>query len=79
MAQKYPETPARWKYDYRDKFFDRLCRLAGVQEMGYHALRHLRASEMVNEGKSLVYIKEQLGHEDISTASLYLHSMGIAM
>ena len=77
MAQKYPEAPARWKYDYRDKFFHRLCRLAGVREMGYHALRHHRASEMADQGRSLPYIKEQLGHEDISTTSLYLQSLGI--
>lgn len=77
MVKKYPEDPARWKYDYRDKFFDRLCRLAGVREMGYHALRHHRASEMADQGMSLVYIKEQLGHEDISTTSLYLQSLGI--
>lgn len=77
MAKKYPEEPARWKYDYRDKFFDRLCRLAGVREMGYHALRHHRASEMADAGMSLPYIKEQLGHEDISTTSLYLQSLGI--
>jgi len=77
MVTKYPEEPARWKYDYRDKFFDSLCKRAGVREMGYHALRHHRASEMADQGLSLPYIKEQLGHEDISTTSLYLQSLGI--
>lgn len=76
MARKYPEEPERWKYDYRDKFFDRLCRLAGVREMGYHSLRHHRASQMLDQGQTLVYIKEQLGHEDISTTSKYLQSLG---
>jgi integrase len=76
MSRKYPEEPSRWKYDYRDKFFDRLCRLAGVREMGYHSLRHQRASQMLELGQTLVYIKEQLGHEDISTTSKYLQSLG---
>lgn len=77
MVKKFPTEPVRWKYDYRDKFFNRLCRLGGVREMGYHALRHHRASEMADQGMSLPYIKEQLGHEDISTTSLYLQSLGI--
>ena len=77
MAKKHPHDPARWKYDYRDKFFDRLCRLAGVKEMGYHALRHQKASELADRGESLPYIRDFLGHEDISTTSLYLQSLGI--
>jgi len=38
MAKKYPEDSAPWKYDYRDKFSDRLRRLAGVREMGYYTI-----------------------------------------
>jgi integrase len=70
-----PRTGKPW--DYRDKFFDRLCRLAGVREMGYHALRHQKASELADRGESLPYIRDFLGHEDISTTSLYLQSLGI--
>ncbi len=77
MAKKYPANPEKWKYDYRDKFFDNLCRKAGVQEMGYHALRHQKASELADRGESLPYIRDFLGHEDISTTSLYLQSLGI--
>jgi len=64
-------------YDYRDKFFDRLCRLAGVPEMGYHALRHAKASEMALARVPLTRIRDFLGHEDISTTSKYLHSIGV--
>ena len=70
-----PKTGGK-PYDYRDKFFDRLCRQADVKEMGYHALRHARASEWLDEGQSLAWIKEQLGHENISTTSIYLQSLG---
>ncbi len=52
-------------------------RLAGVREMGYHALRHQQASELADRGESLPYIRDFLGHEDISTTSLYLQSLGI--
>jgi integrase len=64
-------------YDYRDKFFNRLCRLAGVPEMGYHALRHAKASEMALGRVPLTRIRDFLGHEDISTTSKYLHSLAI--
>jgi integrase len=64
-------------YDYRSKFFDHLCRWAGVREMGYHALRHAKASQLAHEGQSLVYIRDFLRHEDISTTGIYLQSLGI--
>ena len=64
-------------YDYRDKFFDRLCRLADVPEMGYHALRHARASELANENVPLQKIRDFLGHENVLTTSRYLHSIGV--
>ena len=70
-----PKTGTAW--DYRDKFFDSLCRRAGIKEMGYHALRHQKASELADKGESLPYIRDFLGHEDISTTSLYLQSLGI--
>lgn len=64
-------------YDYRSKFFDRLCRQAGVLEMGYHALRHHKASSLDAEGWSLADIQAFLGHETAVTTSNYLHSLGI--
>jgi integrase len=63
-------------YNYRDKFFDRLCRLAGIPEMGFHALRHARASDMADARLPLHYIRDFLGHADIATTSKYLKSLG---
>lgn len=73
----FPNPRTGKPYDYRDKFFDRLCRLAGVKDMGYHALRHAKASELADRGESLPYIRDFLGHEDISTTSIYLQSLGL--
>jgi integrase len=70
-----PRTGRPW--DYRAKFFDSLCRQAGIREMGYHALRHQKASALADTGHPLPYIRDFLGHEDISTTSLYLQSLGI--
>ena len=69
-------NPAR-PWDYRDKSFDTLCRRAGVEECGYHALRHAKASALGEEGWSLADIQAFLGHESAVTTAIYLHSLGI--
>jgi integrase len=76
MVDKYPDSPEKWCYIYRDKFLDTLCRRAGVPEMGYHTLRHLTASEMANRGASLTDIQKVLGHERATTTDGYLQSLG---
>jgi len=63
-------------YDYRDKFFDSLCRRAGVPEMGYHALRHHAASAMAEARVPLTAIQAILGHEAATTTDTYLKSLG---
>lgn len=73
----FPNPKTGKPYDYRDKFFDRLCRLAGVPEMGYHALRHHKASQLADEGMSLADIQAFLGHENAVTTAIYLHSLGV--
>ncbi len=70
-----PATGRAW--DYRSKFFGSLCRRAGIPQRGYHALRNARASALADEGQSLPFIRDFLGHEDISTTSIYLQSLGI--
>ena len=72
-------TPTTGKpYDYRDKFFDRLCRLAGVPEMGYHALRHYAASAMADANVPLTAIQAILGHEAVTTTNNYLQALGVS-
>ena len=63
-------------YDYRDKFFDTLCRRAGVPECGYHSLRHFYASQMADQRVPLDIIQNRLGHQNISTTSGYLRGLG---
>jgi integrase len=76
MVERHPANPERWCYFYRDKFFKTLCRQAEVPEMGYHALRHLTASEMASRGASLTDIQKVLGHERATTTDGYLQSLG---
>jgi integrase len=63
-------------YDYRAKFLKRLCRRAGVPEFGFHALRHAYASTLADKLTPLHTIRDLLGHENISTTSHYLKSLG---
>lgn len=48
---------------------------AGINtgEISFHSLRHGYATRMIEEGVSLPLLRDQLGHKDISTTSVYLH------
>ncbi len=53
----------------------RCCRKAGLREIGWHCLRHTFASHLASQGRSLLEIKELLGHEDIKSTLIYAHLM----
>lgn len=50
--------------------------LAGLPEMGCHALRYAWASEQADRGMPLQATRDLLGHENISTTSKYLKALG---
>ena len=62
-------------YTWHGKFLPRLCREAGVQEFGYHSLRHLAACLLDDSGEPLAYIQAMLRHKNAVTTSRYLHSL----
>lgn len=51
----------------------RACELAGLRKIGWHTLRHTFASRLVQNGVSIVVVKELLGHADIKTTMRYSH------
>lgn len=58
--------------DHRD--FLPCVRAAGLRRVTFHALRHTLASLLIQQGASLAYVKEQMGHSSIQvTVDTYGH------
>lgn len=55
-----------------DEFSDALANQ--VEQASAHWLRHTAGSHMANHDVDLRHVRDNLGHESISTTSLYLHS-----
>ena len=56
------------------KAFSRILSKAGLSHRGLHWLRHTFASLLLQQGESLVYVKEQMGHSSIQiTVDTYGH------
>lgn len=54
--------------------FQQSVSAAGIsKKVSVHTLRHCFATHLLNQGASILQIKELLGHADIQTTSIYLH------
>jgi len=61
-------------YDnWRKRAFDRARTAAGVDEATPYALRHSFASLLLHEGRSVVYVARQMGHDARLTLTTYGH------
>jgi integrase len=56
-----------------DSNLRRVCRLAGLREIGWHVLRHSYASHLVMKGVPLKVIQDQLGHTTMQMTLRYAH------
>jgi len=63
------------RYLRHPKLMDSLCEKAGVKPFGFHGIRHLAASMLSKENIPVKDVSEYLGHSDISTTQIYLHSL----
>jgi integrase len=64
-------------YIERNKFMINLCKKAGVKPFGFHGLRHLRATTLYHQGKSIAAIQSLLRHKNPNTTVKYLKSLGL--
>ena len=62
------------KSDFERRVFHKLLAKAGLRRVRFHDLRHTFASRLLQNGESLVYVKEQMGHHSIQvTVDIYGH------
>ncbi|MDD3313780.1 tyrosine-type recombinase/integrase [Pseudodesulfovibrio sp.] len=61
----------------RRRFLGRACIAAGVKPFGYHAIRHLTATELFHAGHPVSLIQHILRHKNPNTTARYLHSLGL--
>jgi integrase len=72
-----PVEPHRGRpYKTAAHVMKRLCKRAEVKPFGFHAIRHLAATILAQEGHSLFSIQHSLRHEKQSTTDRYLHGLG---
>jgi len=78
------ELPTAWLFQNRAggplddskvrKLFNRLVAKAGLVRRNLHSLRHTFASLLIQNGESLAYVRDQLGHSSIQiTVDTYGH------
>ncbi len=61
----------------RQKFLESLCKRAKVKPFGYHAIRHLTASMLWQNGETLDTIQSVLRHKAATTTNRYIRSLGL--
>ncbi len=70
-------TPAGHPVDgdnLRRRVFYRLLEQAGLRKIRLHDLRHTYASLLIQQGESLAYVQQQLGHSSVQvTVDVYGH------
>jgi integrase len=65
---------SKTSYDnWRGRNFDRAMERAGIEGATPYALRHSFASLLLHEGRSVIYVARQLGHDARLTLSTYGH------
>lgn len=61
----------------RQHFMRRICKRAKVKPFGFHAIRHLSASVLWNEGIDIKDVQLILRHMSQATTERYLHRLGL--
>jgi len=60
-------------FDNVRRSFDTAVRLAGIEDLRFHDLKHTFASRLVMAGVDLTTVKELLGHKSLQMTMRYAH------
>jgi len=61
-------------HNVKNRHFHKCLEKAGLRRIRFHDLRHTFASLLIQNGESLAYVKDQLGHSSIKmTVDVYGH------
>lgn len=61
-------------HNMKSRYFHKCLEKAGLRRIRFHDLRHTFASLLIQNGESLAYVKDQLGHSSIKmTVDVYGH------
>jgi len=55
------------------KVFDIILEKAGLDDIGWHGLRHTFASQLIQAGTSIYKVSRWLGHSSVNTTMIYAH------
>ncbi len=61
----------------RQHLFERLCEKAQVDKFGFHAIRHLTATQLYKQGRNVAEIQRVLRHTSPNTTVGYLKTLGV--
>jgi len=63
-----------WKSNFERRVFHKALARGGLRHIRFHDLRHTFASRLLQNGESVVYVKDQMGHHSIKvTVDIYGH------
>jgi len=61
------------RHDSLKQIFNRACKLAKIEGLRFHDLRHTSATRMIENGANIVAVSRILGHADLKTTMRYAH------
>lgn len=64
-----------WQAGQIFKFYSKLANLS--PNYTFHALRHYRGLSLYNESKDIVFVKEFMRHESITSTQIYVHVVDV--
>ena len=76
---RYPFCDAYYGKPFKNRqhLMKRLCEKAGVEPFGFHAIRHLTASILYQNGEPVSVIQAVLRHKNPNTTTRYLKTLGL--